>query len=430
MNKSRVFLKILIISVFFLLSKAYGFANSSTDGNIILSDSTGHILSVYQKQDSEQLTRCEDSLISVLTTRADSVIRSGGLPGDHDSLGIVTGRVTDMQSFTRQFLAELDTKISDFYTDCKRQLVQAKQQDEASDAELAEQAASMRDSLTSIIADSREQLADSLDSMLDQLSDYVDYLVQSEVLKPAHVTISVLSNTHNSANMRDDGIVQTVITPVVYAHLPFNFSIGLSESYFADAGQKWDGATFLLNYRYRFASGIGVEATYSHFSFSSTAVERKAQFNNAAGGVLSYLRGNYYLEFTYDTYLGSINEPVLGLNGQYSIELAPQTVDYDLSLIPGFQIAWSQQDNSITTSVIRNNPKNGKTTTVTTTKTKTGKMGIFGYLLSGGLEYNYKRLTLDLVPQWILPANVDDASTRHGYFNFMAGLTWEFRLFK
>ena len=381
-------------------------------------DSVLKLVDVLRKDSETKLYRFRDSLTSGTIKAIDVLLPAAEMKIYKDSLKIVNTKTAAIKKYIAYSIEKLLLKESEVFAVNEKTI-----NDSLNDSEIYEVTV---ESINNISDEGIQVISDSVAVLIESFGEYVGELRQSELDKPADITIGISFATHGQSNMRDDGISQFSSAPSVSVRLPWGFSAGYAIGYYPDATKKLDGSTFGLGYAVSLSKKLSLSGAYSYFAFSNTSNKRQALFHNAMSVAASYTASNIYLSSGGSFYLGQVQDPAIYIQAGRLFTLTNDNSEIGVTMMPDMNICWGSQDPTITLRIPIG--KNGKPLPPPKNPKKP-KFGILGYELSLPIDFTYKKLTVKLSTDYIMPVNVADKSNSSSYFNFGFGMDYAIRIF-
>ena len=405
--------------------------NTTNNGFALIKDSLSKAFATIKKQSDDHINRLQDSLLIQTFKDVDSVFPAS----ERKSLKAYSAVISAKESNLKLFIINSTDSLKISQRAVVDEFFKAIT-DSTLDTDLS---AEIADSLDSAFDENAETIADSASSLLEAFGDYIDDVQQAELDKPAEVKIGLTADSHNHINMRDDGRQQFVAAPSISFTLPFGFSAGASIGYYSGESTKWDGATQYINYDLLLGKNT-FYVTYSHFNYNSTSTKRKASFNNAIATGINYEGEKLYFAGRFDFYLAKVKEPAFFIEGGRPFLLTGEDAAYAISVMPELSICWGVQDTGITALRLKKLPPPKKAASKTLLKiTATPKakakasasnFSVLGYEFSVPVEYVYKRISLKLTPDYVIPVNVSDGSTSSPFVSVSLEMEYGFNIFR
>lgn len=291
----------------------------------------------------------------------------------------------------------------------------------------------------------RADIADSLftDSLYgceDSLGGFTDYLLENE---PATTTyafakaenkenreenvseldLELIYINHESYRGRDNGIHENSFSPtILYTH-----SSGLGIT----GGLKWlNHAKHPLNeydiglsFNRRISDLFSGSLSYAHFWFrDSSALIRSDLNNNLEGGLdlnSRYVNAGLVMDLDF---AGKNSEFSTSISGSIPLHISEKFLGGILSSEPEIKLTYGQQSSAL---IARRRIRRALADSLKTSSV----FGIMDYELNFPFDLEYKHLIISPSLTYIIPVNVLDASTNHGFLSFMIDLTVPVRFY-
>ncbi len=305
---------------------------------------------------------------------------------------------------------------------------------------LLEEYLAASDSLTELLHESMEDLVESIgdnldvfqDRLEDASNDLIDRQAEENEYAATHASRIVISGSYISDVVyhgRDGGVKQFALSPqLAYKHRSGLFVAG-SASWLSNSINGWDQQNIGGGYEFGLGTHLAGILSYTHFWFSDSSQQEKAELTNILDGDLSLLTKPINASFSLSLAFGTASEFTAEFSLSHEFDVDRFLGRAALSIEPTVTAIVGEQNSSLTQKRLKRVvTKKGKMATVVQSSTQTANyFGILDYEFAVPFVLAYRNATLSPSFSYAIPVNVVDASDTAPFFYFSFSVSYTIR---